>query len=73
MRKHGPRPSGNPMWEQTHKVRIDKDGTVRPPVKTNGKDGIVIGDPALAVPPREERADRHLHPLLRLKRRLARI
>lgn len=38
---------GSELWKQMQKVRIDRDGTFRAPVKANGKDGIVIGDPPL--------------------------
>jgi hypothetical protein len=60
MSKHGPRPFGDPRGEQQEKMRIDKDGTLRDPGEANATNGLVIGD-------------RHRHPLLRLKRRLARI
>ena len=46
------KPFGNPLWDQMKKVRIDRDGTLRVPIKANGKDGIVIGDPPLGVPPK---------------------
>jgi hypothetical protein len=49
------KPFGNPLWDQMKKVRIDRDGTFRAPVKADGKDGIVIGDPPLGVPPKEAR------------------
>ena len=32
---------------QMRKVRIDRDGTFRAPVKADGKDGIVVGDPPI--------------------------
>ena len=39
---------GEDLYRQMQKVRIDKDGTFRAPIKANGTDGIVFGDPPLA-------------------------
>lgn len=38
---------GSDLWKQMQKVRIEKDGTLRAPVKVTGEDGIVIGEPPL--------------------------
>lgn len=63
---------GTDLWKQMQKVRIDRDGTYRAPVKANGRDGIVIGDPPLDPLGirRSAPTPRLLH---RLKLRLARV
>ena len=38
---------GEDIYRQVRKVRIDRDGTFRAPVKADGKDGIVFGDPPI--------------------------
>lgn len=45
----------NPIWKQIQKIELESDGTMTLPVKANGKDGVVIGDPPLGVPPRLEK------------------
>lgn len=62
-------PFQNPLWEQIQKVRANGKDGIQMPVKANGTDGIVIGDPPLFVPPTVEKAER---PGL-LRRLLARL
>jgi hypothetical protein len=62
----------NPLWMQLQKIKVTREGGIEAPVKANGTDGIVIGDPPLFVaPPARDSAPR---PGLftRLLRRLAR-
>lgn len=63
----------NPIWEQMQKIKLTREGGLEAPVKANGKDGIVIGDPPLAVPPRATARERGAGALARLKRILARV
>ncbi|UMG91459.1 hypothetical protein [Nocardioides sp. TF02-7] len=76
------RPSGAQPWEQEQEVRVEGAGTFRAfdpavdgtvgcgdPSGPVGTGGTVAGGPALAT----TAVSRRHHPLLRLKRRLARI
>lgn len=40
---------GTGLWRQAQQVRIDRDGTLRAPVRANGKDGVRVGDPPFDV------------------------
>jgi hypothetical protein len=63
----------NPLWKQIQKIKVTPEGGVQMPVKANGTDGIVIGDPPLFVtPPVPDSAPRKPALLARLRRRLAR-
>lgn len=57
---------GNPLWKQVQKIELKADGTLTAPVKADGTDGIVIGEPPLGVPPKREKAVRRPGPLSRL-------
>lgn len=45
----------NPLWQQIKKIELKSDGRLNLPVKANGTDGIVIGDPPLFVAPPVEK------------------
>jgi len=40
---------GSQLWAQLQKVRVTKDQGIQTPVKADGVNGIVIGDPPLDV------------------------
>jgi hypothetical protein len=62
----------NPLWKQIQQIKVTREGGIQAPVKANGTDGIVIGDPPLFVtPPAPESASRKPGLLARLLRRLA--
>lgn len=58
----------NPLWKQIQKIELTSDGTLKLPVKANGKDGIVMGDPPLFVPPALEKRPGLLSRLLARRR-----
>jgi hypothetical protein len=63
----------NPLWKQIQKIKVTREGGVQMPVKANGTDGIVIGDPPLFVtPPPLDSASRKPGLLAGLLRRLTR-
>ncbi len=62
----------NPLWQQIQKIELKPDGTLTLPVKANGEDGIVIGDPPLFVAPKGDKAESRPGFLARLVARLRR-
>ena len=61
----------NPLWKQIQKIKVTRDGGIEAPVKANGTDGIVIGDPPLFVtPPAADASSGKPGLLARLLRRL---
>jgi len=62
----------NPLWKQIQQIKVTREGGIQAPVKANGTDGIVIGDPPLFVtPPAPESVSRKPGLLARLRQRLA--
>jgi hypothetical protein len=63
----------NPLWTQLQQIKVTREGGVQAPVKANGTDGIVIGDPPLFVtPPAPDSAPATPGLLTRLLRRFTR-
>jgi hypothetical protein len=63
----------NPLWTQIQKIKVTRAGGIEAPVKANGTDGIVIGDPPLFVtPPAADSEVRTPGLFARLLRRLTR-
>lgn len=63
----------NPLWTQLQKIKVTRDGGIEAPVKANGTDGIVVGDPPLFVtPPAPDSASRKPGLFASLLRRIKR-
>ncbi|WP_182920500.1 hypothetical protein [Nocardioides cavernaquae] len=63
----------NPLWTQLQKIKVTREGGIEAPVKANGTDGIVIGDPPLFVtPPAPDGAQRKPGLFARLLQRITR-
>jgi hypothetical protein len=63
----------NPLLELMQQIKLTREGGLELPVKANGKDGIVVGDPPMFMtPPLPDAAPRQPGRLARLLRRLTR-
>lgn len=47
---------GSDLHKNLQKVRFNQHGGLEAPVKANGKDGIVVGDPAFSASPAKKEA-----------------